>query len=139
MDVEPFQGGRKGLRFGSQKINLHQAGHEFEPKAKLPTPGCADFCLISATPLDDVITGSRKAGYSDRGGTCRSNGRDRTDPVSLYPRSGWEPDRDLQPNQLANDRTALASSRGPEWITSQSSSQERFSAIRSPTASRACR
>ncbi len=62
MDVETFQGGRKALRFGNQKINLHQAGHEFEPKAKLPTPGSADFCLIAATPLDDVVAHLTKLG-----------------------------------------------------------------------------
>jgi catechol 2,3-dioxygenase-like lactoylglutathione lyase family enzyme len=55
MEVDTFQGGRKALTFGNQKINLHQAGHEFEPKAKLPTPGSADFCLISTTALEDVI------------------------------------------------------------------------------------
>jgi catechol 2,3-dioxygenase-like lactoylglutathione lyase family enzyme len=55
MEVDTFQGGRKALIFGNQKINLHQAGHEFEPKAKLPTPGSADFCLIATTALEDVI------------------------------------------------------------------------------------
>jgi catechol 2,3-dioxygenase-like lactoylglutathione lyase family enzyme len=35
-------------------VNLHQAGREFEPKAAHATPGSADFCLVSATPLDQV-------------------------------------------------------------------------------------
>ncbi|MFS8111289.1 VOC family protein [Rhizobium jaguaris] len=55
MGVETFAEGRKALTFGNQKINLHQAGHEFEPKAKRPTPGSADLCFISKTPIDDVI------------------------------------------------------------------------------------
>lgn len=55
MDVQTFGAGRKALRFGDQKINLHQAGREFEPKAKSPVPGSADFCLISSTPLDEII------------------------------------------------------------------------------------
>lgn len=56
MRVESFGEGRVALRFGQQKINLHQAGREFEPKAQHPTPGAADFCLITATPLDEVVT-----------------------------------------------------------------------------------
>ena len=55
MRVETFGEGRKALRFGSQKINLHQIGKEFEPKAKRPTTGSADFCLIVATPIEQVI------------------------------------------------------------------------------------
>ena len=47
-------GGRRALHFGAQKINLHRAGHEFEPKAARPAPGSADLCLISATPIDEV-------------------------------------------------------------------------------------
>ena len=44
---------RWALRFGAQKINLHQAGHEFEPKARLATPGSADLCFLSEEPLAD--------------------------------------------------------------------------------------
>jgi catechol 2,3-dioxygenase-like lactoylglutathione lyase family enzyme len=55
MEVVTFGAGRKALAFGAQKINLHQAGHEFEPKALNPVPGSADLCLIAATPLSDVI------------------------------------------------------------------------------------
>jgi catechol 2,3-dioxygenase-like lactoylglutathione lyase family enzyme len=55
MEIETFSGGRKALRFGNQKINLHQIGHEFEPKAKVPTPGSGDLCFIAATLLEDVI------------------------------------------------------------------------------------
>lgn len=54
--------GRKALAFGTQKINLHQHGHEFEPKAALPTPGSEDFCLITATPLAEVIEHLRHCG-----------------------------------------------------------------------------
>src|SRR5262249_29261750 len=36
------------LHFGSQKINIHEAGRTFEPKAKLVTPGAGDFCLITS-------------------------------------------------------------------------------------------
>jgi catechol 2,3-dioxygenase-like lactoylglutathione lyase family enzyme len=56
MNVETFGAGRKALRFGNQKINLHQSGQEFEPKAKAPTPGSGDLCFIAATGLEDVIS-----------------------------------------------------------------------------------
>ena len=55
MQLVTFGEGRKALAFGNQKINLHQAGREFEPKAERPTPGSADLCFIVATPLDEVI------------------------------------------------------------------------------------
>jgi catechol 2,3-dioxygenase-like lactoylglutathione lyase family enzyme len=55
MEVTTFGAGRQALLFGRQKINLHQAGREFEPKARMPTPGSADFCLIASTPLEDVV------------------------------------------------------------------------------------
>ncbi|RKT28170.1 catechol 2,3-dioxygenase-like lactoylglutathione lyase family enzyme [Roseovarius halotolerans] len=53
-EVVTFAQGRKALRFGRQKINLHAAGHEFEPKAAAPTPGSADLCLITELPIEDV-------------------------------------------------------------------------------------
>ncbi|MDJ0821387.1 MAG: VOC family protein [Paracoccaceae bacterium] len=42
---------RFALQFGAQKINLHLAGQEFEPKAQYPAPGTADLCFLSDTPL----------------------------------------------------------------------------------------
>jgi catechol 2,3-dioxygenase-like lactoylglutathione lyase family enzyme len=48
--------GRHALHFGSQKINLHQADHTFEPKARHPTPGSADLCFLTAVPIPDVLT-----------------------------------------------------------------------------------
>jgi catechol 2,3-dioxygenase-like lactoylglutathione lyase family enzyme len=55
MELVTF-GDRKALRFGEQKINLHQAGKEFEPKAEHPTPGSGDLCFITKAPLEDVIS-----------------------------------------------------------------------------------
>ena len=55
MEKIVFAGGHVALGFGSQKINLHPAGNEYDPRAKNPFPGSADFCLISETPMDDVI------------------------------------------------------------------------------------
>ena len=55
MTVATFDGDRKALAFGRQKINLHQAGKEFEPKAERPTPGSGDLCFIADTVLDEVV------------------------------------------------------------------------------------
>ena len=48
-------GGRKALAFGEQMIKLQQRGHEVNPKSAHPTSGAGDFCLITSTPLDEVI------------------------------------------------------------------------------------
>ncbi len=55
MEVERFGGGRTALRFGRQKINLHEAGKEFEPKAQSPVPGSGDFCLVTDVPPERVV------------------------------------------------------------------------------------
>lgn len=55
MQVITFGEQRKALRFGQQKINLHQVGHEFEPKSDHPTKGSADLCFVTSTALKDVI------------------------------------------------------------------------------------
>jgi catechol 2,3-dioxygenase-like lactoylglutathione lyase family enzyme len=55
MEVVTFENGRKALSFGSQKINLHEAGKELEPKAYRPTPGSADLCFTTTTPIDEVV------------------------------------------------------------------------------------
>lgn len=46
---------RVALSYGRQKINLHQQGREFDPKARTPTPGSADLCFIAGWSLQDVI------------------------------------------------------------------------------------
>ena len=61
MKLEVFIGGtppveRKALKFGTQKINLHIKGKEFEPKANIPTPGSLDLCFIADCPLTEVIS-----------------------------------------------------------------------------------
>ena len=55
MEREEFGAGRLALKYGNQKINLHQAGKEFEPKADRPTPGSADLCFITEVPLEKAM------------------------------------------------------------------------------------
>jgi catechol 2,3-dioxygenase-like lactoylglutathione lyase family enzyme len=76
LGMEPitFAGGRRGLAFGRQKINLHQAGREFEPKALKPAPGSMDLCFITETPLDEVIAQLKSAGVAIAEGPVAKTG-----------------------------------------------------------------
>jgi catechol 2,3-dioxygenase-like lactoylglutathione lyase family enzyme len=57
LGMEPvvFGEGRHALAFGTQKINLHEAGREFEPKAAAPTPGSADLCFLTTSSAAEVV------------------------------------------------------------------------------------
>jgi catechol 2,3-dioxygenase-like lactoylglutathione lyase family enzyme len=91
MEVESFAGGRTALRFGDQKINLHLAGQEFEPKARQPLPGSADLCFIAETPLAEVEAHLRACGIAVEEGPVRRTGA--TGPIlSVYIR---DPDGNL--------------------------------------------
>ena len=46
---------RLALKFGQQKINLHEWGREFKPRAHVAVPGSLDLCFIAAVPLDEVV------------------------------------------------------------------------------------
>jgi catechol 2,3-dioxygenase-like lactoylglutathione lyase family enzyme len=74
MQVVTFSGGRTALVFGSQKINLHEQGHEFEPKAFRPTPGSADLCFIATTPLQEVMLELSVHGVEILAGPVRRTG-----------------------------------------------------------------
>jgi len=62
MESITFGNDRQALRFGQQKINLHEAGREFEPKALQPTSGSADLCFITTVPLADAIAHLQSCG-----------------------------------------------------------------------------
>lgn len=64
LGAEPitFAGGRRGLRVGDQKLNLHPAGDEYEPRATVAEPGTDDFCLLTETPVEAVAADLREAG-----------------------------------------------------------------------------
>jgi catechol 2,3-dioxygenase-like lactoylglutathione lyase family enzyme len=91
MKTVTFGGGRKALSFGSQKINLHQYGKEFEPKAKSPTPGSADLCFITSIPIPDVISHLASCGVTVLDGPVQRTGA-RGPIVSVYFR---DPDMNL--------------------------------------------
>ena len=65
MALEKFQTPtetRMALKFGRQKINLHEWGREFAPRAHVAAPGTIDICFIASIPLDEVIARLKKAG-----------------------------------------------------------------------------
>ena len=55
MEPVTFADGRRALAFGAQKINLHPAGREYEPKAHRPTAGSGDLCFVTSVPLEKVV------------------------------------------------------------------------------------
>src|SRR5215471_21852902 len=74
MGVVTFGPGRTALTFGTSKINLHQAGKEFEPKALHPTPGSADVCLIVEDDIADVLAELAAAGVPVEEGPVERTG-----------------------------------------------------------------
>ena len=91
MTLTTFGAGRRALTFGTSKINLHQRGREYEPKAGTPTPGSADLCLIVDEPLDVVVAELAALGIPLEEGPVERTGA-RGPIVSVYIR---DPDANL--------------------------------------------
>lgn len=91
MTLERFGEGRIALRFGPHKINLHQAGNELAPHALPPTPGSADFCLLTDQPLAEVAAHLARQGLAILEGPVPRTGA-RGPVQSLYLR---DPDQNL--------------------------------------------
>ncbi|SOD93774.1 VOC family protein [Caenispirillum bisanense] len=100
MEPVTFGGGRTALAFGSQKINLHQAGAEFEPKARTPLPGSADLCFRTATPMEAVLAHLAAEGVAVEDGPVKRTGA-RAPLLSVYIR---DPDGNLV--ELSNEISA---------------------------------
>ena len=91
MTAVTFGAGRTALTFGTSKINLHQAGREFEPKARHPTPGSADVCFIVDDDIRGLVTELADAGIAIEEGPVERTGA--TGPIlSCYLR---DPDQNL--------------------------------------------
>ncbi|MDQ0427320.1 catechol 2,3-dioxygenase-like lactoylglutathione lyase family enzyme [Planomicrobium stackebrandtii] len=74
MGIVRFGEGRTALTFGQQKINLHEAGNEFIPKAARPTAGSGDLCFITETALPAVMDHLEASGISVEEGPVKRTG-----------------------------------------------------------------
>lgn len=91
MRAERFGNGRLAFCFGVQKINVHERGREFEPKAHLPVPGALDLCFIASVGLDAVVARLESGGWPIIEGPVQRTGA--TGPIrSVYVR---DPDLNL--------------------------------------------
>jgi catechol 2,3-dioxygenase-like lactoylglutathione lyase family enzyme len=91
MEAVSFGANRRALAFGRQKINLHPASAPLKPHAAMPAPGSADLCLITGTPLAEVIAHLQRAGVAIEEGPVVRTGA--TGPIrSVYLR---DPDGNL--------------------------------------------
>ena len=73
MEPDTFGEGRRALRFGVQKLNLHRVGAEIEPHARRPTPGSADLCFV-VDGLDGVLDELRELGIPIEAGPVDRTG-----------------------------------------------------------------
>ncbi|XP_026704579.1 glyoxalase domain-containing protein 5 [Athene cunicularia] len=105
MEVVTFKGNRKALHFGNQKFNLHEAGKEFEPKARRPVPGSADICLITQVPLEQLLDHLKACGVIIEEGPVARTGA--MGPItSIYFR---DPDENLiEVSRYCTDATAVS-------------------------------
>jgi catechol 2,3-dioxygenase-like lactoylglutathione lyase family enzyme len=94
MKLESFQTPterRQALKYGNQKINIHEWGKEFTPRAHVAAPGTLDLCFIASVPLDEVIAKLKSSGVKIIEGPVMKTGA--TGPIrSVYVR---DPDLNL--------------------------------------------
>lgn len=91
MEAREFGEGRIALHFGNQKINLHRAGHEIEPKAATALPGTADLCFLVSGDAGDTAAYLTDAGITIEQGPVPRTGAGGP-VISIYLR---DPDRNL--------------------------------------------
>jgi catechol 2,3-dioxygenase-like lactoylglutathione lyase family enzyme len=82
---------RFAFKFGRQKINVHEWGKEFTPRAHVAAPGTLDLCFIASTSLDNVVSRLKKNNVAILEGPVAKTGA--TGPIrSVYVR---DPDLNL--------------------------------------------
>ena len=101
MKLERFGKGRLALKFGGQKINLHEKGKEFEPKAIVALPGTLDICFIAAVQLKDVIARLAACNVPIIEGPVMKTGAQGPIPFGVRTRSGRQPGGDFRAGRLS--------------------------------------
>ncbi|MFQ5541366.1 MAG: VOC family protein [Candidatus Binatia bacterium] len=74
MEVVTFGENRRALKFGRQKFNLHEKGKELKLRAKTAMPGAVDICLITESPIEEIVSHLRSAGVSLEEGPIEKTG-----------------------------------------------------------------
>ena len=74
MDKCIFGNGRVALHFGDQKINLHPAGWDYEPKAAVSIAGSADLCFTTQEPVEAILQNLKESGIDIIKGPIRRAG-----------------------------------------------------------------
>lgn len=64
MERRSFGDGRTALHFGRQKLNLHEADRPIDPNVRHATPGSADLCFLTETPMAEVVSSLAAAGVA---------------------------------------------------------------------------
>ncbi|WP_373018789.1 VOC family protein [Thiomicrorhabdus sp.] len=101
MEKVIFGQNRIALRFGNQKINLHQAGKEFEPKAGNTVTGSADLCFLTDQPLEQAMNEIKRHGVKIIEGPVDRTGANGA-IISFYIR---DPDQNLI--EIANEKHSV--------------------------------
>jgi catechol 2,3-dioxygenase-like lactoylglutathione lyase family enzyme len=91
MEPRTFGKGRTALHFGAQRIHVHPVGAGISPVAAAPTPGSADLCFLSTTPMDRILEELRASGVDVEEGPAERVGA-AGDLLSVYVR---DPDGNL--------------------------------------------
>ena len=95
MKKETFGQGRIALKFGSQKINIHEWSREFTPRAHVAAPGTLDLCFIASVSLEDVVRKLEKSDIKIIEGPVTKTGAN--GPI----RSVYVRDPDLNPVEIS--------------------------------------
>lgn len=97
MERRDFAPDRVGLFFGQQKINLHAADNPIDPNVRHATPGSADLCFITETPIEEAKKHLEAHGVRIITGPGKRSGA-RSTLMSVY---FYDPDENLV--EVANE------------------------------------
>ncbi|NDH60079.1 MAG: VOC family protein [Alphaproteobacteria bacterium] len=91
LEAREMAPGRWSLHFGNQKINLQQLHVSVDPQTRHPARGAGDFCLLTDTPIAEVVRHLAAQGVAVICGPIRRTGA--TGPLlSVY---FYDPDENL--------------------------------------------